>query len=549
MKKLIAVILLSVVLFVLLLTQLALWNSRGNLLAFLGGQRDPGPPLTDRAVSENGVSGQTPYSVTVAIDLTRPVGHTSDKYLSFALDTSQVVGGKWWNPIASGAEMGSGSVHAPIFNFNRERLDTLVKALAPAYLRIGGSEADKVFYDLTSPAGITPTIPAGYQSVLTRQEWDAVNAFAERNGLDLIFTLNAGPASRDASGRWTSSNAEELLKYTAQQKYPVALWELGNELNLYWFVHGLSKRVSVDQYQQDVEQARALVKQYFPDSQFAGQGSAYWPVFGEPLNLFFGFMPGYLQRSGAQTDVVSWHYYPQQGRRGPLASRRAYPGRLLDPNNLDEAAYWAQQIAALRDRYAPGKPIWLGETGNAQFGGEPGLSNVYLAGLWWLDQLGLLAKNQNEVVVRQTLSGSDYGMIDDTSLEPYPDYWNSLLWKHLMGIEVYSATTSGDNANKLRVYAHATPNAEGSITLLVINLDPQRAAQVSLPQLAGKPFEVYNLNASDIFGQELKLNGQALQMIDDKTLPEISGEPHAAEDHPVITINPLSYTFIVVPAR
>ena len=79
----------------------------------------------------------------------------------------------------------------------------------------------------------------------------------------------------------------------------------------------------------------------------------------------------------------------------------------MDPVNLDEAGHWAGKVNGWRDRYAPGKAVWLGETGNAQYGGEPGLSDAYLGGLWWLDQLGLMARLGQEVVVRQSCGCSD----------------------------------------------------------------------------------------------------------------------------------------------
>ena len=495
-----------------------LWHSNGNLATFLDGQRQLHPTELQTDIPLTGNPDEEQYAVAVTVNQDEVIATLPDEYLSFAIDTSQVVGGKWWNPEAATTEMGSGSTHAPVLDFNQPQLDTLTSALAPAYLRIGGSEADKTFYDMTSDASIAEIMPAGYESVMTRPQWDAVNKFAQRNDLGLVFTLNAGPSARDKNGRWLPQNAESLLAYSAEQGYDVDLWELGNELNIFWFVHGLDKQVTIEQYHEDLLTAQALVTDYYPDAQFAGQGGAFWPLFGEPLNLFFGFTPDYLAQSGDLTDIVSWHYYPQQGRRGPIASRRANPSRLLDPDNLNEAAHWATQLAAWRDEHAPGKPIWLGETGNAQFGGEPGLSDVYLGGLWWLDQLGLLAALGHDVVVRQTLIGSDYGMIDAETLAPRPDYWNSLLWKQLMGNDVYATEVSGDNAAKVRVYAQDHP--DGGTTLLLINLNHDRETAVSLPQFADQPYEMYNLTTPDIFSTNLLLNSEPLTLNSDGAIPQ-----------------------------
>jgi len=220
---------------------------------------------------------------------------------------------------------------------------------------------------------------------------------------------------------------------------------------------------------------------------------------------------------------------------------------MLNADALNEAGFWAERMRSWRDQYAAGKPIWLGETGNAQFGGEPGLSDAYLGGLWWLDELGLVARSGTQVVVRQTLSGSNYGMMDDVQLTPRPDYWNSLLWKRLMGTEVYSTLAEGDNSENLRVYAQSTATQAGATTLLLINIDPTRSAQVQFPGFQNNPFQVYMLNCADLFGQELRLNGNIVALNSETRLPELTGKMVPAAAVPYLTLNPLAYAFVVFP--
>ncbi|MGA2612961.1 MAG: hypothetical protein ABSG38_05870 [Spirochaetia bacterium] len=40
---------------------------------------------------------------------------------------------------------------------------------------------------------------------------------------------------------------------------------------------------------------------------------------------------------------------------------------------------------------------------------------------------------------RQSLVGSDYGLLDQNSFAPRPDYYASFLWKRLMGNRVFKA--------------------------------------------------------------------------------------------------------------
>jgi len=544
-------------LFLTTAVRIGLWNSSGGLFDIILGQIEPSPHRLQPDICLT-AGGEPAYKVTVHADLQKPMHVVSPRYLSFALDLSQVVGGKWWDPRAERFELGSGSVPAPVFNFDRSELDLLTRALAPAYLRIGGSESDKVYYDLRPNSGhlgkaqllgLTrqdrPKAPAGYKSVLTRTQWDAANDFARRNGLDVIFTLSAGPSSRDRHGKWRGENATRLLSYSATHGYPVSVWELGNEMNAFWALYGLKGQVSVEQYHQDLTVARKLVNQYTPEARLAGQGSAFWPILGETLSLLFGYLPRTLKRSADLIDLVTWHYYPQQSRRGPMAVRRAHPSRLLDPKNLDEVAHWAEKIVAWRDQYAPGKPVWLGETGNAQFGGQPGLSDVYLSGLWWLDELGLMARHGQQVVVRQTLCGGDYGMIEEERIVPRPDYWNSLLWKSLMGERVYACEAVGENQPRLRVYAHATQGSEDhSLTIMAINLDPGREAQLCLPQFKDCRCRLYRITSPDLFGIIVLLNGQALT-VKSNHLPDLNGLHLEGSPLPEVILPPLSYAFLV----
>ena len=163
-----------------------------------------------------------------------------------------------------------------------------------------------------------------------------------------------------------------------------------------------------------------------------------------------------------------------------------------------------------------------------------------------MDELGLMARHGQELVVRQTLCGGDYGMIDDQGMVPRPDYWNSLLWKRLMGERVYHVEPSEENHSQLRVYAHATPGKQDrSLTLLAINLDPSHSIRLSLPQFKGCVYQLYRVTSPDLFGKTLLLNEKALS-IHSGQLPDLEGIRIQSSTVPETLLHPLSYSFLVL---
>ncbi len=65
-------------------------------------------------------------------------------YLSFALDSGQAAGAHFWNPDSEAEET---EINYLPYDFNRPLLHTLAAELAPAILRVGGTEADRLYYE------------------------------------------------------------------------------------------------------------------------------------------------------------------------------------------------------------------------------------------------------------------------------------------------------------------------------------------------------------------------------------------------------------------
>ena len=171
--------------------------------------------------------------------------------------------------------------------------------------------------------------------------------------------------------------------------------------------------------------------------------------------------------------------------------------------HLRSFARYAEQLRQWRDVHFPEAVLWTGETGSAQCGGQPKLSDRFISCFWWADQLGLGARMGQQVMVRQSLIGGDYGLIDRLTLKPRPDYWLSWLWKQLMGTDVFDVSSQ---SGTLRAYCHNTPGVSGGKTLLLINLS--QSPVTVWPADLGRLKRQFTLTAKRLKSRKLRINGK-----------------------------------------
>jgi heparanase len=191
--------------------------------------------------------------------------------------------------------------------------------------------------------------------------------------------------------------------------------------------------------------------------------------------------------------------------------------------------------AGLRDTYAPGKPMWLTETGQTACGGDRWAA-TYIDTFRYLDQLGTLARRNVKVVIHNTLAASDYGLLDETSFAPRPNYWAALLWRTLMGTTVLDP--GSPSVPGLRLYAHCLRGKKGGVTLLAINTDRAASHSLDLPITVSR----YSVTADNLTDTSIRMNGRKLRLGGLDELPSLEGEPVGPGR---LDLAPASITFLV----
>ena len=136
-------------------------------------------------------------------------------------------------------------------------------------------------------------------------------------------------------------------------------------------------------------------------------------------------------------------------------------------------------------------------------------------------------------------AASDYGLLNERTLEPRPNYWGALLWRLLMGRVVLDPGAPVPAG--LHVYAHCQRGRSGGVSLLILNVDRSAPHVLTLPTAS----ERYTLDAASLQDTTVRLNGLPLRLGSQEDLPRIAGVQTAAG---VLTFAPASITFLTMTA-
>lgn len=501
-----------------------------------------------------GASAREPQQAQAALNLSAAqfpaIGRVDERFQAYNVEAVEVTGGNFWAPYPEAGQNGHAGAVGPHgvefatgdyqkrepIDLTNHRLIMLTKALGPSYVRVSGSWANSIYFQDNNAPAMQP--PAGYQGVLTRRQWAGVVAFSKAVNAKILTSFAVSPGAKRADGSWNPDGARRLFAYTQRLGGKIDAVELANEPNV------ARPAYSPDLYARDIAALRNLIDEISPATKLVGPGST-----GEAGFKLFTVPPAEASTarllSGSPApkfDVFSHHFYGAVSERcKSMSARRGTEvttsrGEALSEAWLSRADQAQSYYGSVRDRFAPGAPIWITETAQTACGGDR-WSSTFLDTFRYVDQLGRLARQGVSVIFHNTLAASDYALIDERTWLPRPNYWAAWIWRQIMGETVLDA---GSARGDIHVYAHCLVRRAGGVGLVAINLSRSNRGSLQLD----RPVEQYTLTAEELESTKVSLNGRALNLLPGDRLPRLKGTEVRTRG---LQLPPASITFIAVP--
>ncbi|XP_024984271.1 heparanase-like protein 3 [Cynara cardunculus var. scolymus] len=502
---------------------------------------------------------------TVNVNGTASIGFVDEDFICATLD--------WWpREKCDYGNCSWGQTSLINLDLNNKILFNAVKAFSPLKLRLGGTLQDKVRYQKISDqepcSNFTKdtSVMFGFtDGCFTMSRWDQLNIFFKNSGAKVMFGLNALSGRKinpngTTYGAWDSSDAESLMRYTANRGYVIHGWELGNELS----GTGIGTSIKAKQYATDTIALQKLVQKIY-------DGFQEKPMVLGPGGFFdANWFNEYVLEASTSLQAITQHVY----NLGPGVDEHLVE-KILDPSYLDGGSQPFRDLQNILKKHGTSMVAWVGEAGGAYNSGRNLVSNAFVFGFWYLDQLGMASTYDTKTYCRQTLIGGNYGLLDTTTFLPNPDYYSALLWHRLMGRHVLSTRFIG--TNKIRSYAHCSKTSAG-MTVLLINLDGLKTTNIGLsfenattivksiqhepkhtqkskfskmlrnPKFAEATRDEYHLTVKngDLHSQTVLLNGNELLVNSSGIIPLL--EPIKQNFSSPITVAPFSIVFVHIPS-
>ncbi|KYM81626.1 Heparanase [Atta colombica] len=408
------------------------------------------------------------------INVKKPIAVTDHAFLSFTLDPARLQ----YND----------------FIKNIEKSMNLARGLAPAYIRLGGPQSN--FYNF----GHSHEINTDRNDMHFGTQWTLIYQWAKNAGLDVIACITPHYIDKEFKTDSTDPrNIAELLSFSDRMGYNIS-WQLGYECQTRCDLSGKK----LGQYVVNFHEILKTFPRYSNSLITGPDIVAYKTVYQQK------YLQDYLYSASAALSAITWHPNLDVVSLNNNSISIHYDNMIAEKNELFKIINNAEQ-----------KPLWIAESKSQES------KHQYLGALIWMRRLGDAAKLGIQVVMRQLTNLS----------QATPAYWISLLYKTLVGREVFEIKLQSNNENYVHFYSHCTKSSalysKGAVTIFGINLTP-KTVTASLKGLKIKILHKYILlpqfeTTNKMFSEKVLLNNKPLNLINDKNLPNI---------YPEIIINP-----------
>ena len=188
------------------------------------------------------LSSNVEMTSVVKIDTSKIIAQVDERYLSVALGMIN----KNWKQL----------------DLNNQRVINIAKALAPAFVRLGGTGADLATFNdsETQDSNVINKFRSPKDSLskhkarevngcedlnlklqkvrknvtITKDDWMDLNVYAHKVNWTLLFDVNV--ILKRSDGCWDSSNYQKLLEFSSNLRYGPIAWELGIFINYIAFI-------------------------------------------------------------------------------------------------------------------------------------------------------------------------------------------------------------------------------------------------------------------------------------------------------------------------
>jgi hypothetical protein len=453
------------------------------------------------------------------------------RFVSFTIDSwwleMWTLPGKWHN---------STLWHNLTYDFTSPRLAALVRALGPSVLRVGGGKSDSGYFGGGPHPGPRPCSHT-YCWNLTVPSWESFQKFTKASDVDLVYGLNGALRHTDNAGEptsWDSRNAAAFIAYNRQHGHAVWGYEIGNEPGDHPAGPGGWANISLAVHAADFGALQKILASEFHDD-------ATRPLVLGPDACMPDYLKGLLAFNPA-INITTVHKYFCMDVSGSF--QNCSVGDVLSPRLASAIARSAKDWVEIAS--AAPLSLWLGEGAVFWNHHSPINSANFAIVPSYLQELGELAKSGVSLFAKQSL----VDLIIPTTLEVTPNYWAALLWKRLMGNQVYAASTGQHTLTRMYVHNGAEDGVGvTSWAMCLINLAKNSTAVAGLPGHGCGSRAVYALTspAANATSPAVLLNGATLRLSEGGSLPKIQPLVEACVSG--LKLPPLSATFVTMSRR